>query len=158
MSVREVLSVQALERLVDGIAERPHLWRPLVAHDPARRIFRRVPGPEAATLWLICWMPGHDTGFHDHDGSWGHVRVLDGWVREERLSLGSPTRSRILEPGQAFSFGAGDIHRVVGAGDGPAVTLHAYSPPLAGMGAYSVDPDGVLRRERLAEDVELRPT
>ena len=42
------------------------------------------------------------------------------------------------------------------AGRSPAVTIHAYSPPLRGMGAYSVDPDGILRRERLPEDVELR--
>jgi hypothetical protein len=44
------------------------------------------------------------------------------------------------------------------AGDAPAVTVHAYSPPLRRMGAYVVDPDnGVLRRELLREDEELRP-
>ena len=150
------LGLDELHRLVEGIGARPHLWRPYVAHQPDHRIYRRLPAPEGATLWLICWMPGHDTGFHDHDGSWGAVRVLEGRVREERLLLSSAPRGRVLEPGDAFDFGPADIHRVTGTGPGPAVTLHAYSPPLRSMGAYSVDPDGVLRRERLGETEELR--
>ena len=43
------------------------------------------------------------------------------------------------------------------AGTAPAVTLHAYSPPLRRMGAYRVEPGGVLQRHPLAKDEELRP-
>jgi hypothetical protein len=42
------------------------------------------------------------------------------------------------------------------AGDRPAVTLHAYSPPLARTGAYRIGPDGELERELLAGEEELR--
>jgi hypothetical protein len=43
------------------------------------------------------------------------------------------------------------------AGTGPAVTLHAYSPPLSRTGAYRTGPDGVLQREALPMEQELRP-
>ena len=42
-------------------------------------------------------------------------------------------------------------------GDAPAVTLHAYSPPLWRMGAYEVRPDGALTRHSLSYAEELRP-
>lgn len=39
------------------------------------------------------------------------------------------------------------IHRVLHAGEGPAVTIHAYSPPLRRMGAYSLSDGGELLRD-----------
>jgi hypothetical protein len=54
-----------------------------------------------------------------------------------------------------FSFGAADIHRVLHAGDGPAVTIHAYSPPLTRMGSYTVEPTGQLRRHAVSYEEEL---
>ena len=48
------------------------------------------------------------------------------------------------------------IHRVLHAGQGPAVTIHAYSPPLRRTGAYRVRPDGELEREAQPFGVELR--
>ena len=42
------------------------------------------------------------------------------------------------------------------AGDVPAVTIHAYSPPLARTGAYRIGPDGELERELLSSEDELR--
>ena len=41
--------------------------------------------------------------------------------------------------------------------DAPAVSIHAYSPPLWRMGAYSVEADGTLRRESISYAEELRP-
>jgi hypothetical protein len=43
------------------------------------------------------------------------------------------------------------------AGGEPAVTIHAYSPPLWRMGAYEVLASGVLRRWSLSYAEELRP-
>jgi hypothetical protein len=47
---------------------------------------------------------------------------------------------------------------VLHAGDVPAVTLHAYSPPLARTGAYRIGADGELERELLSNREELRAT
>ena len=107
--------------------------------------------------WLICWMDDHDTGFHDHDGSAGAVTVVSGAVREERLRLGAEPARRIVRGGESFTFAAADIHRVLHHGAAPAVTIHAYSPPLWRMGAYGVSPSGELARHSISYAEELRP-
>jgi hypothetical protein len=43
------------------------------------------------------------------------------------------------------------------AGGGPAVSLHAYSPPLWRMGAYAIAPSGLLTRTSISYAEELRP-
>jgi hypothetical protein len=48
------------------------------------------------------------------------------------------------------------IHRVLHAGDQPAVTIHAYSPPLRRTGAYRIGSDGELQREAQPYEAELR--
>jgi hypothetical protein len=56
-----------------------------------------------------------------------------------------------------LAFEASDIHRVSHETGEPAVTIHAYSPPLQRTGAYVFDPGGALRRESRPADEELRP-
>ena len=65
--------------------------------------------------------------------------------------------ARTTAAGDAFTFAPADIHRVSHAGGEPAVTIHAYSPPLWRMGAYEVLPTGELRRWSLSYAEELRP-
>jgi mannose-6-phosphate isomerase-like protein (cupin superfamily) len=72
------------------------------------------------------------------------------------LTLAGATRSRELGPGQTFTVAPVAIHRVLHAGQGPAVTIHAYSPPLRRTGAYRVGREGELEREAQAVEVELR--
>lgn len=139
------------------LAVQQELWHRHVRHDPLQRTYHEVARTDAFSAWLICWMPGHDTGFHDHDGSGGVGLVLRGQVAESRLTLGAPPAERTLSRGQHFAFAAHDIHRVAHAGDVPSVTLHVYSPVLLRMGSYEVGPSGELRRSILDESEELRP-
>lgn len=150
------LETQELQALVQGIAARRELWVPHVAHDPEQRMFTRLHQDDFVSVWLICWMPGHDTGFHDHDGSSGAVAVLAGEVLEERLRLLRDPISGVHGAGASFTFDGAEIHRVAHAGDVPAVTVHAYSPVLRRMGQYVADDDGQLLRHALDEDAELR--
>jgi quercetin dioxygenase-like cupin family protein len=106
-------------------------------------------------IWMIHWESGHDTGFHDHDRSGGTVVVVRGAVREERLVVGGPPASRVYRAGESFTFEPSDIHRVTHVAGEPAVTIHAYSPPLDSMGAYEVTDEGRLRRTRLSADTSL---
>ena len=138
------------------LAEHP-AWRALVRHDPASRTYQPLVMGEHVTAWLICWMPGHDTGFHDHDGTSGAVVVVEGAVREQRLRLAEEPCSRVITAGGSFTFDAADIHRVAHSGRAPATTIHVYSPALKGMGAYLADAEGRLQRWPLGEDEELRP-
>jgi predicted metal-dependent enzyme (double-stranded beta helix superfamily) len=142
---------------VAELAADPSHWAHLVRHDPDQRVFERLIDEPRVEAWLICWMPGHDTGFHDHDLSSGAVTVVSGEVCEERLHVGSAPSSRVYQPGQVFDFTASEIHRVTHSGVQGAVTLHAYSPRLRRMGAYAVSGDGALKRHPLGYGEELRP-
>jgi mannose-6-phosphate isomerase-like protein (cupin superfamily) len=105
---------------------------------------------------VICWSDDQDTGFHDHDESGAAIAVISGSVREDRLRLGGEPRSRELGAGATFTVPPVAIHRVLHAGGRPAVTIHAYSPPLTRTGAYRIGADGELERESLPFEQELR--
>lgn len=149
-----------LRAVAAQVAARPELWSAQVDHDPSQRTYAELLRDEYLDVWLICWSEDHDTGYHDHDLSAGAVAVIAGAVREERLALGRPAQTpiaRTVRAGSSFDFGASDIHRVLHTGTEPAVTIHAYSPPLLRMGAYVVEPDGQLRRHAISYEEELRP-
>jgi mannose-6-phosphate isomerase-like protein (cupin superfamily) len=82
--------------------------------------------------------------------------VITGRVREDRLTLDSEPLSRELTAGETFTVPPVAIHRVLHAGDGTAVTIHAYSPPLRRTGAYRLGPGGELERESQDYEAELR--
>jgi predicted metal-dependent enzyme (double-stranded beta helix superfamily) len=151
-----MLQRDELHAFVRDLAARREVWAPLVRHEPGRRTYEELVLREDVGIWLICWMHDHDTGFHDHDLSSGAVAVLQGRLKEERLALGG-NRARVYSAGESFDFGSDDIHRMSHPGGEPAVSLHVYSPPLARMGSYSVDRDGLLRRVSIPYAEELRP-
>jgi quercetin dioxygenase-like cupin family protein len=119
------------------------------------RFSRQLLLTDELEVWLIHWEAGHDTGFHDHDRSGGTVVVLEGSVREDRLVVGGPPSTRVVHAGESFGFEPSDIHRVVHVAGEPAVTIHAYSPPLQAMGAYEVSDEGRLRRTSLSAETSL---
>ncbi|HTZ64625.1 MAG TPA: cysteine dioxygenase family protein [Solirubrobacteraceae bacterium] len=151
------LDEHELAAVVAELAETPELWIGLVRHDPLQRLYQELSRDAHLTAWLICWSRDQDTGYHDHDVSCGAVAVVGGRVREQRLTIDGPPRDRVYLAGQHFHFSAADIHRVRHAGADPAVTLHVYSPPLARMGAYAIDQQGVLVRHAVNSSQELRP-
>ena len=147
----------SLEGFVARLAATPELWQHAVRHASDVRVYEQIWNDEDVNAWVICWSEDQDTGFHDHDDSSAAIAVIDGQVREDRLRLGDTPRSRTFGPGSIFTVPAVAIHRVLHAGDGPAVTIHAYSPPLWRMGAYVVEPSGALRRHSMSYAEELRP-
>jgi mannose-6-phosphate isomerase-like protein (cupin superfamily) len=149
------LSIPELERFAADLAATPERWQDLVRHDKTR-VYEQIWDDGDVNAWLICWSEDSDTGFHDHDDSAAGITVVLGSVREDRMILGGPPRSRELSAGTTFTVPPTAIHRVLHAGDGPAVTIHAYSPPLRRMGTYRVGPGGELEREAQPFEQELR--
>jgi hypothetical protein len=147
----------ALRRLVARIARDPGLWRDLVNLDAEHRHYAQLWRDDHVDVWVISWMNGHDTGFHDHDLSSGAVAIVVGELAEERLAIDGPPRRRCYCAGGTFDFNASHVHRMHQASGGPAVSIHAYSPPLWRMGAYAIEPDGTLRRTSISYAEELRP-
>jgi predicted metal-dependent enzyme (double-stranded beta helix superfamily) len=127
------------------------LWRPYARHDAETRFYRQLYRDPNLDVWLICWVDGQRTGYHDHDRSSGAVCVCegtlfedwfrveeDGWVRE---------KTTVHRAGGSFDFDAADIHGVrhPGADDAPSTSIHLYSPALWRMGHYEPGPRGMRR-------------
>ena len=145
-----------LQELVASIASDPSSWGHLVGFDDVRRVYASLHRDAHVDVWLLCWTPENDTGWHDHDISSGAVAVVSGALTEHNLRLAEGGVVTRVESGQVFSFGPDHIHRLTGAVPG-SVSVHAYSPPLWRMGQYAVGADGVLRRQSVSYADELRP-
>jgi len=146
----------ALRELVERIAANPAAWRPLVNLDIEHRHYAQLWRDDRVDLWVISWMDG-DTGYHDHDLSSGAVAIVQGELVEDRLVVGGAPHQRRHQAGDSFDFDASHVHRMHQPGDYPAVSIHAYSPPLWRMGSYAIEADGTLRRTSISYVEELRP-
>jgi quercetin dioxygenase-like cupin family protein len=150
------LDQSELLEVVASLAATPELWRKHVAFDDDERHYVCLYRDTHVDVWLLCWTPSNDTGWHDHDLSSGSVAVVEGRLIEHVLAVGTPSIATIVSAGQVFSFGPDHIHRLTGL-DERSVSVHAYSPPLWRMGQYAVSSSGVLRRTSVSYADELRP-
>lgn len=150
------VSGEELRRFATELAADRERWAHLVRHAGDGRVYELIWDDEEVNAWVICWSEEQDTGFHDHDNSEAAIAVVEGEVREERLRFGASPDTRVAGPGTTLLVPATAIHRVLHAGGGPAVTVHAYSPPLRTTGAYRLGEDGTLERASLSYEEELR--
>ena len=142
-----MLSEAALERLVRRIAARPDLWQPLVVVDRERRRYELLYDDDQVDIWVLSWMPGQKTGFHDHDRSSVALMCVQGELDEGSLTIGTDATLLRMTPGTIRSGAGGYIHSVSHQAGEPAVSIHAYSPPLTCVGQYRADERGRVRRE-----------
>jgi hypothetical protein len=145
-----------LRALVDALAEQPDLWRQHVRFSADRRHYTSLYRDEYVDVWLLCWTPQNDTGWHDHDISSGAVRVVAGSLEECNPRIGGAHVKTLVPENTSFCFGPDHIHRLVGAADA-SVSIHAYSPPLWRLGQYTIAEDGLMRRTSVSYADELRP-
>lgn len=125
-------------------------WMDRVRLRTEHRWYERLyQGPDH-DIWAISWMPGQSTGFHDHGESSGAFIVATGILEEHR----SGERPLVVYPGRPRAFGPDYTHDVRNASLAPAVSIHAYSPPLTDMNEYELDGNQLVRRERSSERVE----
>ena len=150
------LTIEQLERFAGELAHSPERWQHLVRNASEARVYEQIWDDEEVNAWVICWGEDQDTGFHDHDESAAGIAVIRGEVCEQRLRVGASPQTRVFGARSTFGVPAVAIHRVLHSGDAPAVTIHAYSPPLARTGAYRTGHDGELEREVLSIEHELR--
>jgi predicted metal-dependent enzyme (double-stranded beta helix superfamily) len=135
-----------LAEIVRTVAQRPETWLSLVRYQSARRWYERLALAEEHEVWLLSWLPGQHTGFHDHGSSAGAFAVARGDLLERAAPGGRPEASgRVLAAGSVRSFGAAYVHDVRNDSALPAISIHAYSPPLLTMRRYEVASGGVLQ-------------
>jgi quercetin dioxygenase-like cupin family protein len=150
------LDQDELRALAASVAARPKLWEQHVLANREERHYFSLHRDAHVDIWVLCWKPSDDTGWHDHDVSSGAVAVVRGALTEHNLALGSPSLDTEVPAGRVFSFGPDHIHRLTGKA-AQSVSIHAYSPPLWRLGQYTVGPTGVLRRISVSYADELRP-
>ena len=142
-----MLSEQELATLVTRITERPDLWQPLVVIDRDRRRYELLYDDDSVDIWVLSWMPGQKTGFHDHDRSSVGAHLRAGRARRGKPLARPAGRAPADDAGVVRTGPGGYIHSVSHVDGEPAVSIHAYSPPLTCVGQYRVDALGRLRRE-----------
>jgi predicted metal-dependent enzyme (double-stranded beta helix superfamily) len=140
-----------MARLAVRLVEEESLWRRYARHDEQTRFYQQLYRDPNLDIWLICWVDGQSTGYHDHDRSSGAVCVADGTLYEDWFRVEEDgwvrERTTVHNAGGSFDFDAADIHGVrhPGGDCAPATSIHLYSPALWRMGHYEPGPRGMRR-------------
>ena len=145
-----------LLELASSIAAEPANLQQHIAFSDDQRHYVSLHRDTHVDVWLLCWTPQNDTGWHDHDISSGAVAVMQGTLTEHNLAIGTPSIETEIHAGSIYNFGPDHIHRLTGRDPG-SVSVHAYSPPLWRMGQYTLGASGQLRRKSVSYADELRP-
>src|SRR5271169_1738423 len=124
-----LLGARQLATVVERLADRQTEWLTRVRLNPAGRWYEQIHLDDLHEVWLISWLPGQETGFHDHGGAAGAFTVVLGALTESRVIGGSTSGQVLAKPvkaGATRSFGPRYIHNVHnGAKSSLAVSVHA---------------------------------
>ncbi|MBO0801818.1 MAG: cysteine dioxygenase [Nocardiopsaceae bacterium] len=163
----DVLSPARLAERVRRMTESPAEWIARVRLDPDGRWYEQIHVDDSYEIWLISWLPGQSTGFHDHGGASGAFAVVWGDLHECVVPQPAPdpaasadrgprphdrtgtvaadTLVKRVSAGVVRSFGPRYVHDVRNTSDSSvAVSVHAYSPPLSEMTRYNLTPGGLV--------------
>src|SRR3954463_16792657 len=139
LATTRALSLHQLDRLVPAFANAQHPWGSLLTLGAeGERWWTRLHADESVDIWLLTWLPGQLTDLHDHGSSAAAFLVARGRLQEVRANLAGTQHSTVHAAGQTSWIPTGAVHDV-GAVDEPAVSIHAYSPPLQRMTFYDAD-------------------
>lgn len=142
------LTASDLAALARAAADEVRAGTHAVRFDAEERWAVRLRGDARTDVWLISWTRDQSTELHDHAGSLGALTVVQGSLTERYWTGGAGLSTRTLETGDGAEFPLGHVHDVVNAEEEPAVSVHAYSPPLTAMHYYEEESPGALRRTR----------
>jgi len=118
---------------------------PFVEYDEDERWHQRIYRDQRVDIWLISWLPSQATSLHDHGGSAGAFSVIEGQLIETVAAghIGAGPARPLVELARrtddSVGFSKHYIHDVRNAGERPAVSVHAYSPPLTSMTYYDLE-------------------
>ena len=132
-----------LWRVVRELAADPRVWRLHARHDPRERWHARIYWSPDVEIYLLGWEANQDTRVHDHGDSAGAFCVAEGSLLDQYGRAGATIlRERAHCAGSGAMFDSEYVHNLRHVGPAPAVSLHAYSPPLTLMRFYRQGADG----------------
>jgi predicted metal-dependent enzyme (double-stranded beta helix superfamily) len=134
---------------VQELTASPADWVARVRLDPEGRWYEQIHMDGSYELWLISWLPGQSTGFHDHGISAGAFGVvwgeLDEYLVQGRGAAAREAGANRVTGGAVRSFGQHYVHDVRNTSESSvAVSVHAYSPPLSEMTRYRLAESGLV--------------
>ena len=95
-----LLTTDELEQLAVDIYDRGEIWEPLVRTDSEQRRYELIYEDESIDAWVLSWMSGQGTGFHDHYISSVGLCCAQGSVREDLMLYGQGHSELHLRPGR----------------------------------------------------------
>ena len=129
---------------IAGLAPSEDWWRPRMRPDASRPYGRNVfLNTEVAEGMLATWTRRHPCAPHDHGGSFGVVRVLQGEAIHRVWEVSNGELRLTFEErrgaGQILVCGRDIVHSMADGGAAePLVTLHLYVDPIQHMVVYDV--------------------
>jgi mannose-6-phosphate isomerase-like protein (cupin superfamily) len=130
------LDLDDLGTVVRGIASDPSLWRPRLQFRSDGRWWTRLHADHVLDVWLLTWLADQTTDLHDHGGSAAAFVVVEGALEEIRAEPGADLTRAVAVTGETCTVAPGVVHDVRNPTGVPAVSIHAYSPPLREMTYY----------------------
>jgi predicted metal-dependent enzyme (double-stranded beta helix superfamily) len=142
---QRILDHRQLADEVRRLTATPAEWVTRVRLDAEGRWYERIHADDGWEAWLISWLPGQSTGFHDHGRSAGAFGVVWGALDECVVPRGAASvLANRVDAGEVRAFGPRYVHDVRNSAVGSvAVSVHAYSPPLSTMTRYNLTPSGL---------------
>ena len=143
--LREPPTLELLSKWLYSAQVTPDDLRPFRFFKAGTYSRHRVCRNEFAELLVLCWRPGQRTPIHDHNGSYGAVRVCEGVMWETVFALNNERQlyyqsAREWHSGDVTGADVPDIHQIGNpeVSGQELVTLHLYAPPLGVLNTYKV--------------------
>jgi mannose-6-phosphate isomerase-like protein (cupin superfamily) len=152
------LSAQDLAALVAELADYRPAWAPYLRFGTNERWWTRLRGDDTVDVWLLTWVTDSGTDLHDHGESAGAFTVVSGTLEEVRPE--GPAGELIvtaLHTGDVRVIDRGVVHDVRSPSLAPAISIHAYSPPLREMTFYEQGEWGPQPVRTVATEPERTP-
>ncbi|WP_457111661.1 cysteine dioxygenase [Marmoricola sp. URHA0025 HA25] len=133
------LSPAELRALVEGYAEDVRTGSYVAEFQTEERWHVRIHTDDDVDVWLISWTTEQGTELHDHGGSSGAFTVVDGVLNEyvwSEVDGRGVLVNNLREERDVVAFGPDYVHDVRNHLESPAVSVHAYSPPIRLMRYY----------------------
>ncbi|MGX7827847.1 cysteine dioxygenase [Actinokineospora sp. 24-640] len=138
LPARDVWSVRQLRSLTRRVsAQLGAELAEFAQYDSESRWWARLALTGGVELWLLSWLPGQGTRPHDHGGAAGSFTVVRGELTEHYRYPRQVERNGVVRAGETIAFGAGWAHVVANRSEAPALSVHAYSPPLVEPREYA---------------------
>ncbi|MDQ1591381.1 MAG: cysteine dioxygenase [Pyrinomonadaceae bacterium] len=145
----DALTVAPTQSELDALLRRleldPEELRPHLGFKPNTYTRHRIFRSELCEMLVLCWLPGHRTAIHDHNGSYGAIRICEGAMEEEIFAMNEAgevvsAETHARAAGEVTGTDVPDIHRI-GNADGNVermITIHVYAPPLRVINTYQL--------------------